>query len=43
MALMRKFFYQFSRTNPFLIAAGFDEIDIKVPWLERKRLRFMLG
>ena len=29
--------------NPLLIAAGFDEIDIKVPWLERKRLRFMLG
>jgi transposase len=29
--------------NPLLIAAGFDEIDIKVPWLNRKRLRFMLG
>ena len=29
--------------NPFLIAAGFDEINIKIPWLERKRLRFILG
>jgi transposase len=29
--------------NPLLIAAGFDEIDIKVPWLNKKRLRFMLG
>jgi hypothetical protein len=29
--------------NPLLIAAGFDETDIKVPWLNRKRLRFMLG
>ena len=29
--------------NPLLIAAGFDEIEVKVPWLERKRLRFMLG
>ena len=29
--------------NPLLIAAGFDEIEVKVPWLEKKRLRFMLG
>jgi hypothetical protein len=29
--------------NPFLIAAGFDEIDIKIPWLEKKSLRFILG
>ena len=29
--------------NPFLIAADFDEIDLKIPWLERKRLRFILG
>ena len=29
--------------NPLLIAAGFDDTDIKIPWLNRKRLRFMLG
>ena len=29
--------------NPLLIAAGFDEIDIKVPSPNRKMLLFMLG
>jgi transposase len=29
--------------NPLLIAAGFDQVDIKVPWLQKKRLRFILG
>jgi hypothetical protein len=29
--------------NPFLLAAGFDEIDVKVPWLGRKRLQFLFG
>jgi hypothetical protein len=29
--------------TPLLMAAGFDEIDIKVPWLNGKRLRFMFG
>jgi len=29
--------------NPLLIATGFDKIDIKIPWLEGKRLRFILG
>ena len=28
--------------NPLLLAAGFDEIDIRIPWLGR-RLRFQLG
>ena len=29
--------------TPLLIAAGFDEIDTKVPRLAKKGLRFMLG
>lgn len=29
--------------NPLLIAADFDKIDIKVPWLGGKRLRFIFG
>jgi transposase len=29
--------------NPLLIAAGFDKTDIRVPWLGRKRLRFVFG
>jgi hypothetical protein len=29
--------------NPLLIAAGFDKIDIKVPWLADKRLRVIFG
>jgi transposase len=29
--------------NPFLLAAGFHEIDVKVPWLGRKRLQFVFG
>lgn len=29
--------------NPLLIAAGFDKVDIKIPWLGRKRLRFIFG
>jgi len=29
--------------NPLLIAAGFAETDIRVPWLGGKRLRFVLG
>jgi len=29
--------------NPLLIAAGFDKVDIKIPWLGRKTLRFIFG
>lgn len=29
--------------NPYLIAAGFDKIDIPIPWLGRKRLQFIIG
>lgn len=29
--------------NPLLLAAGFAETDVKVPWLEGKRLRFIFG
>lgn len=29
--------------NPLLIAAGFDKIDLKVPWLENKKFRIVLG
>ena len=29
--------------NPLLLAAGFDKIDVSVPWLGGKRLRLVLG
>lgn len=29
--------------NPFLLAAGFANTDLKVPWLGNKRLRFTFG
>jgi len=29
--------------NPLLIASGFDETDVAVPWLGNKRLRLVLG
>ena len=29
--------------NPFLIAAGFDQTDIPIPWLGRKNLQFIFG
>ena len=29
--------------NPQLIAAGFANTDVRVPWLENKRLRFRFG
>lgn len=29
--------------NPYLLAAGLGETDIRIPWLGRKRLRFILG
>jgi len=35
--------YQKRAHNPFLIAAEFDKIDIPIPWLGGKKLRFILG
>jgi transposase len=29
--------------NPLLLAAGFDQTEAKVPWLGRRRLRFVFG
>ena len=29
--------------NPLLIAAGFENIDVKIPWLGKKRLQFIIG
>jgi len=29
--------------NPLLISAGFDNVDLKVPWLNGKRIRFVFG
>jgi hypothetical protein len=29
--------------NPLLIAAGFDKIDMKIPWLENKKFQIILG
>jgi hypothetical protein len=29
--------------NPLLIAAGFDQTDVPIPWLNKKRLRFVFG
>jgi hypothetical protein len=29
--------------NPLLIAAGFDQTDVAIPWLDKKRLRFVFG
>jgi hypothetical protein len=29
--------------NPLLVAAGFDKIDARIPWLGNKRLRFQFG
>ena len=29
--------------NPLLVAAGYDKTDLRIPWLGRKRLRFVFG
>jgi hypothetical protein len=36
-------FFQKRAHNPLLVAAGIDKTDIAIPWLGRKRLRFVLG
>jgi hypothetical protein len=35
--------YQKRAHNPLLLAAGFDQTDVAIPWLENKRLRLVLG
>jgi transposase len=35
--------YQKRAHNPYLIAAGFDKIDLPIPWLGGKKLQFILG
>ena len=29
--------------NPFLLAAGFDNVDVPIKWWKQKRLRFVFG
>jgi hypothetical protein len=29
--------------NPLLLAAGFEKTEVQVPWLGRRRLRFVFG
>lgn len=29
--------------NPLLLAAGYDQIDLRIPWLENKRLQLVFG
>ncbi|MFC1816972.1 hypothetical protein ACFL0M_13790 [Thermodesulfobacteriota bacterium] len=35
--------FQKRANNPLLLAAGFDKVDVKIPWLEKKTLRLVLG
>ena len=35
--------YQKRAHNPLLLAAGFDTIDMAIPWLGGKRLRLVFG
>ncbi len=35
--------YQKRAHNPLLIAAGFDQVDVPIPWLQEKRLRLIFG
>jgi hypothetical protein len=35
--------YQKRAHNPLLLAAGFDQTDVAIPWLNKKRLRFIFG
>jgi hypothetical protein len=35
--------FQKRSRNPFLLAAGYDALDVKVPWLGGKRLQFVFG
>jgi len=35
--------FQKRARNPLLIAAGYDKMDVAIPWLGGKRLRFVFG
>ena len=35
--------FQKRARNPLLIAAGYDKMDVPIPWLGRRRLRFVFG
>jgi hypothetical protein len=35
--------FQKRARNPLLIAAGYDKMDVPIPWLGGKRLRFVFG
>jgi hypothetical protein len=35
--------YQKRTHNPLLVAAGFANTDVSVPWLDHKRLRLVFG
>jgi hypothetical protein len=35
--------FQTRAHNPLLLAAGYDAIDLRVPWLNNKRLQLFLG
>ena len=35
--------FQKRARNPLLIAAGYDKMDVSIPWLGRRRLRFVFG
>jgi hypothetical protein len=36
-------FIQKPAHNPLLVAAGFDKIDTRIPWLGNRRLQFLFG
>jgi hypothetical protein len=36
-------FFQKRAHNPYLVAGGFDQTDVSIPWLGRRRLRLVLG
>jgi hypothetical protein len=36
-------YFQKRAHNPLLVAAGFDKIDTRIPWLGNKRLHFVFG
>ena len=35
--------FQKRACNPLLVAAGFDQTDVVIPWLGGKRLRLVFG
>jgi hypothetical protein len=35
--------FQRRAQNPLLLAAGFDQLGVAIPWLDKKHLRFVFG